>query len=221
MDKKLIGIGGAIVVAIILIGVAFVAGRGTPAQGDAVAIVNNETITRQAFNEQFQQVSAAYEAQGIDMSAEEIRTAVEQEVLDGMINEKLLLQRARQEGITATEEDIEEQLQLIAGQFPDEESFRQQIAEFGMTEEELREVIARQVVIQAYVERHIAAQNIEVTEEEVAGAYDEYSELVEDAPPLEDIRPDITAELVQQKEQEIVLAFLEQLKAESDIQILL
>lgn len=65
-------------------------------------------------------------------------SAFYREILDGMIAHHLLLQEAKQLGISVTDAEAEQMLRGFKSQFPSEEAFQKQLAANKMTEADLR-----------------------------------------------------------------------------------
>lgn len=128
----------------ILIPLALLA-LGAVACGDAftagAAVVNGERIDIEAVETR---VAAANPAGGAGApDPAQFRQALQQ-----LIQEALIRQEATERGVVAKDEDVEAQFQQIKGQFPDDATFQQQLAQNGFTEESLRDAIRDQVVRQ-------------------------------------------------------------------------
>src|SRR3990167_9630582 len=113
--KKLIV---AIVVLALLGGIGYVALTNAPSPDEGLAArVNGEEVKKTLLEERFERAKPSYEEQGIALADQEI-TTIRQQLLDDLISETLLFQYAREQGITATEEMIENEYQQIVLQFP-------------------------------------------------------------------------------------------------------
>jgi len=95
-------------------------------------------------------------------------TQVGQQAVDQLITERLIDREAAKQNIEVTEADINAELDKIKANFPDEETFNQQLASAGFTLETLKEQIEPQVKLTKLVE-----PQIEVTDEELQTYYDE------------------------------------------------
>ena len=209
----------AVLLSSILFVIAFgVVGCGVG--GDpAVAVVNDKEIGRGQLQERLDQIIPAYEAQGVALDEATMGT-LEQQVLDEMITEEMLIQNAAQEGFTAADEDVQAQYDQLASQAG--EAFNQQMEEQELTPETIRGLIARQLSIQQYLESKVEGADIQVTDADVQTFYDQYkAQGGESVPPLEELRTQIVAQLEQQEEGEFVQAFIADLKAQSNIEVLL
>ena len=73
------------------------------------------------------------------------------EMLDHVVGAHLLHAEAQRRGLAPKPEQVATQLQALRARFPSEEVYRQQLAAQGMTEEEVREDLVRNLAIQALV----------------------------------------------------------------------
>ena len=93
----------------------------------------------------------------------------------------------------------------------------------------MREDLRDQMIINAYIQQGVDG-GITATDEEVQALYQQYSSQIGQAAPegqngevpsLEELRPQIEAAVIQQKQQQIALQLLEQARANADIEILI
>jgi len=215
--KKLIV---AIVVLALLGGIGYVALTNAPSPEEGLAArVNGEEVKKTLLEERFERAKASYEAQGIALADQEI-TTIRQQLLDDLISETLLFQYAREQGITATEEMIENEYQQIVLQFPSEEDFQNTLTTQGMNTQELRQEISRQLIFRQIADRKAAEGKIIVSEEEMRRTYDETAESGTEVPPFEEVRGEIEEFLRQQKIGQLMDELVGQLRAQASIEIL-
>ena len=109
------------------------------------------------------------QAQGIALDAEGER-ALREAVLDAAIADELLFQDAKAEGLTATPEEVQRDLEQVRARFDSPENFSQYLKEAGLTEQEVQAFAERRVI----VEKHLKALagNATVTEAEAKAFYD-------------------------------------------------
>jgi len=124
----------------------------------AAAVVNGVKITPAELNDQVDRQVQASGGQAGD------RRAVELQVLRGLINQAIVGQEADARGIAPTEEEVDASLQEQLGGARIEDI----IAQTGLTEEEIREIIYQGVQF----EQLLASVAPEVTDEEVQQAFD-------------------------------------------------
>lgn len=139
---------------------------------DIVAKVGREIILRSELEERMQQLEAA----GIDM-----RQITKFDVLNDMIETKLIVQRAKAEGYEVDEQRLREwansQISEISAQFPSEIEFRETLRrETGLTVSELREFyierFREETLKEQIISRNIS-RRVTVTDSEVRDYYQE------------------------------------------------
>ncbi|MEK3883455.1 peptidylprolyl isomerase [Paenibacillus sp. PL2-23] len=152
----------------------------------AVATVNGENITQDELYELL-----------VDANGEA--------ALDNLITEKLVQQEADAASISITDQDVTDEIDIIKLQFPSEEDFNNQLMQYGMTVDDLRD----QVRISAML-RKVLEPKTEVTDEEIQTYFDQNKSSLGEAP--EQVRASHI--LVETKEE--ADAILAELKAGAD-----
>jgi len=148
-------------------------------EGAVVATVNGEEIRNDELLALQEQEMGQMAMMGLDPESEEAARIIEEmrpQLLDNLIVRALLMQRVEEEGITATEEEVEERYQEIAGQFGGEEMLEQQLEQAGQTAEDLRRQISEQLPLQTYledyIEEHLDEDDLDFSEEELREMYE-------------------------------------------------
>ena len=184
-----------------------------------IAQVNGEGVQTALFDLRFAQIADSYKAQGTTLEGESKET-VKQEILQDMINEILLVQYGKEQGIIAEEEAIDSEYQRIVSQFPGEEKeFQQNLAAKGITLENIRRTISQDLIIQKVIEQQTAQNSVEVSEQEIQQTYDEAKTQNTEVPPFEEAKPQIENFLRQQKIGQIINALVAQLREKANIVI--
>lgn len=204
---------------------------------EAAATVNDEVISMDRYQSTLDQLIAANEQQGMVFEGEEGEAAmeqVEQQAIDTLINEKVLVQKATDEGFEVGEADIESHLEETRASFSSEEEFEVALEQSGFTLDAYKDMLSRELLINSYLESEI--DEATVSEEELTDYYEQYKAQYEaqmegiseedlgdqELPPLpdyEEIRGDIEAQIRQQKEQAQISELIQNLVEESDIEI--
>lgn len=175
---------------------------------DVVARVNGDEILRgevlsfqQMFTQQGQQVS-------------------EQEILEQLINQKVVYQQAIAQGFDVTDQEAEMEIESqLAQQGVTLDEFKEQLEIQGASYEDQLNSIKRQISIQDYLSYELSEEQIEISDEDVQEYYDQYVlEYGEEALPLEEIEMQIRMVLQQDKEQEIVEALVQELVSNAIIE---
>jgi len=148
------------------------------------------------------------------------------DVLDGLIDQRLRFQAADRFGLVQVSvERIEEQVSEIAERFESRRVFAERLAEVGLTEAEMRQLVARQLMVLNYVDQQLGAR-VFVSLDDIRAYYD--GELVpalerrgEAVPPLEEVREEVRAVLKERRLNEEIERWSAELRREADVQIFL
>lgn len=196
---------------------------------DVVAEVNDEEISGDEYSSAYE-TSFAQMAMQAQMSGEEVdEEALQEQTLDNLIGYELLTQDALANDYEATDEDVEAELENVveANGLESADELFEVAEEQGTGEEQLREDVEQQVLINQVVE---SLDVEEPTDEEIEEAYEQFTTQQEQAPEgedgeetetpdLEELRPQIEEQLATQKENEAVLAHMEDLREDADVEI--
>lgn len=79
-------------------------------------------------------------------------------VLDELIAITLLQQDAKVQGITASDQEVQQMVAARKQNFPSEDAYKQALAKAGITEEKLREQARDTIAVQKYVQTRLAPQ---------------------------------------------------------------
>jgi len=185
-----------------------------------IASVNGDEILQGELMTRFKQVIYQIELQGgTVVKGSEDAVKLKEQVLDNLINDRLLLQKAEKENLTATAEEIDNGVADIIKQVGSEEDFNSQLARENMTLDDFRKLVEGQIIIQKYILQSVDLDSISVSEEEINDFYARISEGKEGVPSLEEVRPQVESEISGNKQRELVLDFLKSLRDAADINI--
>jgi foldase protein PrsA len=84
------------------------------------------------------------------------------QTLEGMINELVVQQAVAEAKVTATEEEIDEEIATITAMYDSREAFENELTTYGYTIEQLREQIGNQLAVEK-----IVSKDVNVTDDEV------------------------------------------------------
>jgi foldase protein PrsA len=131
---------------------------------DALARVNGEDISTTAYREELERalhsVTSQYALDWNDPENVSFLPSFQQQVLDEIIDRTLLNQLASEEGVTADPEEVEAEIAAIQADIQanptvsDWESF---LAANNLTETEIRDLVAQDLVFKGLMENHSAA----------------------------------------------------------------
>ncbi|KKK38690.1 hypothetical protein WQ57_06765 [Mesobacillus campisalis] len=194
---------------------------------EVVATVNGENIASEEYQKELEATKAMYTQQGVDFKEidGEMKKQVEQSVLDQLINTKLVLQSAENDGISVGQKEIDAEIGNVKGQFEDDKQYQAALKENKITEEELTQQVRQQLIITQYLDKNIG--DVKVSEDEVKLVYDQYKEQAEsmkqEVKDFETMKPELEQQAIAQKKNEEVSKHIEDLRAknEKNIEILL
>jgi peptidyl-prolyl cis-trans isomerase SurA len=152
-----------------------------------VAVVGKEVILRSELDEQVMVYCIQTEISPTDTARVK---EVTREILDSMINAKLIVNEARDRKMTVTKEELEAAVQNaldeVKARVGSEERFAQELAKEKLTVEDLkaryRKELENQMLAKKIVERQVTAK-IKVTDKEVDDFYKERKEELPKRPP--------------------------------------
>jgi parvulin-like peptidyl-prolyl isomerase len=139
-------------------------GNILPENQAAAVIVNGEPISEAELDEAYNSLPVAYQS-----------IVSREEVLDQLINKELMLQEAMKRGIQASQDEIEEQLQLVKSQFPTEDAFLEILEQQNLTLAEVEDQIREQTILNKVINESVISK-IEISEEEIGEYYKENEE---------------------------------------------
>lgn len=156
----------------LLLAAALAAGAGgcrkAAAPGpDVWAVVNNREIKREDVEKQYR---ARIDPDRQEPSPEEAWT-LKLSILEELINNEILLERARQLGLEASDGEVEDRLTEMKAPFTEEE-FQRQLRERDLTVEDLKRQLRQQLSVQKVLNREVVAK-VTITDQEIADHYNE------------------------------------------------
>jgi len=186
----------------------------------AVARVNGEEIARVKLEDAEAKIAMG---QGIDVASLDAASLkqLETQALDALIANALIQQAVASSGITAKGAEIDAQMEVIKSQFQDDSQFKEALLEQKLSESELRSQVVGRLAQQMYLEQAVDIASITISDEEVNALYDQEATVSENVPPLEDVRGQIESFIAGQKQQELITAHVQKLRAAANIEILI
>ncbi|MFZ3589631.1 SurA N-terminal domain-containing protein [Bacillus sp. DJP31] len=198
--------------------------QATSDKGKVVATVNGEGIPRAEYEEMIEDMKVTYSQQGIDVETldKKMIEQLETQVLDQLVNTELLSQLATKEGIEVQDASVNEQFEVMKGNFESEEKYQEALERNKLTEESLKEKIKTDLLITQFLEKRVG--QVKVTEDEITKAYDEYKEAMtaqeQEVETLEDFRVQLEQQVMNKKRQEKITNIIQKLRVDNDIKVL-
>ncbi len=152
----------------------------------------------------------------------ETEDAKRRRVLEALIDERLRFHEVDRYGLArAPAEEVERRLEQTRSGFATDEDYRAWLAELDLTEEGLGQLLARQIVLLTYVEDRLSARVL-VTLEDVRAYYEQklVPALIEhqaEVPLLEEVREAVRAVLREERLNQEIERWTEELEARADV----
>lgn len=147
----------------------------------SVAVVNGEKIAQTELDKQMTIKKAALEQQGASFTGQQgegMIKALEQQTLEEMIQQKLLMQAAKKEGLEPTKAEIDKELASIKSRFGGDKAFNDAIKQFKYTVEDVKEKLAFDLAYTKLFDKVTA--DVKVTEKDAKDYYDKNKEYIKD-----------------------------------------
>jgi len=148
--------------------------------------------------------------------------ALRRRVLDELIEQRLRFHEVDRFGFTDVPvSEIQARFAEIRGRFPSPEAFRARLAELGMDEEGVRQLVARQLMVLTYVEERLGVR-VFVGLDEIRAYYEqtlvpEMRRQGKPVPPVEEVREQIRGVLKEQRLNEELARWTEELRRQADV----
>ncbi len=162
---------------------------------------------------------------GLDLAvraAEESEQDFRRRVLDLLIDEKLRFQELDRFGFEEVPiEEVEEQFEAVRSRFRSEAEFERRLRKLGLDAQGLRQLIARQLMVLIYVDERLGPR-VFVGLDEIRAYYNdvltpELRSTGQSVPPIEAVREQIRAVVKEQRLNEEIERWTDELRLEADI----
>jgi SurA N-terminal domain len=197
----------------------FDAVKGLVTPEPTAVIVNGQKVPLSLYEKNREQLSLQAIGQGLDPNDPTVADQLKQQALDLLVNSALLRQAATEAGIVVTEEQVNTRYQAIVDSQGGEEALTARMAELNITKDSLMTDINDEILIQTHLASAVDTSGVTITDEEVESLYASVtSNPAVDVPPLDEVRDQIEQEIRFGKEQELISAYIEKLKADATIE---
>jgi parvulin-like peptidyl-prolyl isomerase len=193
------------------------------AEAKVVATVNGEEITNADLQAQLEQAKQMVSQQGLDIDEKQLK----ERVLDQMIGNVLIKQKAKEEGITVKQSEINAEINKVKENLGGEEAFNKQLKNADITMDELEELTREQLLSQEYVESQVAEEELKVSDKEIKNFFNQMmiqqgGEAATDTPSVEEMdeaqKEQIKTQIRQQKRSSKTRELIESLREEAEIE---
>lgn len=141
---------------------------GCSKKGNDYAVrVNDHNIPMKTYEEKLNAVSSYLQKQGLDLSSEQGKQALEsvkEDVLDGLVSTEIIRQEIQNQGWDINDPEVNEVIEELKAQVPNQ-NYTQWLQDQAMTEEEVRYYFAF---------THFVSKDVTVSDEEIRQYFDTY-----------------------------------------------
>ena len=160
------------------------AGSGSIMPDAMVAKVNGKEISAAMLNQQLNAMMQQYAQQVPPDQLSKLQPMLRQQAVAALVNQELLLEEADKEGISPSSDEIDAEFEKIVSQFPTREQFDAQLTQAGVTTDDLRSDLKRNLKIRLLIDKQ-TPEGEEVTDQEVETFYAENTEQFEQPEQVE------------------------------------
>ena len=186
-----------------------------------VAVVNKEELTGEEYNAALTSIQGQMQQMGQDPSSKESAEQVKMQALDMLVNQTLILQKAKEAEIKASTSEIDEEYSAFEKQFGGEKEMKKALKAQSMDVKTLKEQIAESIIFEKYQDKVAPAGK--VTDKEIKEYYDQAASASKEAgqelPPLAEVSEEIQGILKQEQQQKLLATHVEELKADAEIEL--
>jgi foldase protein PrsA len=152
------------VLALAVLGVSGCSNQGVAAR------VNGQAITTADVQAQLDQLKKQYPNMFTGADGEGRLLDFKKRILDNLVNQTLVEQAAKKQGITITDADIQKQIDQLKSGFKDQAQFEQALTSAGMSTDALKTQIRNQLLTQKLIEK--LSTSAKVTDADIKAYYD-------------------------------------------------
>jgi peptidyl-prolyl cis-trans isomerase C len=142
---------------------------------NVVASVNGEKITTQELDQNVEAMKAGLEQQGLIFEGDqgkEFEQMLRRDVLNQMIDQKLILQEAEKRGLLPTDKEVAGEIEQLKKQLGSEGEFKKFLAANGVNEPKLNDLVKQQLALNKLQEQ-IASGVSRPSGEEIKNYYEQ------------------------------------------------
>jgi hypothetical protein len=193
--------------------------KGSDLGNEVLIRVENRVVTILDFNEAFEISKTAF-AHSTSEQSEDLRKA-QLRLLNELILEMILLERAHELGISVTDIELERAVAALKSDYPAGE-FEETLLEFAVSYESWENRLKTRLIMEKVIEKELENQ-VTITPEDIAEYYKKNFQSKkgesESTPASGDINEIIVKQLRREKAEESYKTWIEELKAKYEIEI--
>jgi peptidyl-prolyl cis-trans isomerase C len=139
------------------------------ANKEKVAVVNGAVITRGDYDAELGRFERQMAMSGQTPNPEE-KSEMKARVMDGLVDRELLKQETQKRGITADDNEVNQQVSALRQRFSSEKEFTETLGKMNLTEAALKSQLRQDLAIKKLIDQQIGAK-VTVTPEEMKAFY--------------------------------------------------
>ena len=140
----------------------------------AAAVVNGVKIPEKTLEQQLNMIQLRYKSMGMNIPPEKM-AALKSKLLSNLVEQEVLYQESRKQGITVNPEAIASELKKIKNKFPSDSEFYAKIKTLGYTEASLKNQIRENLAIQELIDKEILSK-IKISPEDEKAYYESHKD---------------------------------------------
>jgi hypothetical protein len=184
------------------------------------AIVNGTRITMEMFEKDVAMMEKGAALSGVDVNDPLVKKDIRTQALNNLITNELLIGAARESGAVTDDASIQTAYEELTTDVGGEEALNTRMEAVGLTRETLMDNIKDRLLVDSYLEGATDIETATVTDEEIQAYVAQMTGAGLAMPPsIDEIRPQLEATLLGEKQQQIVLDHIEKLRSEATIEI--
>jgi len=135
---------------------------------DAIAKVNGHAITRSDLDHYYKEQTAGVPQQLSDEDASTLRL----NILETLIDQEIMLQRAEKLGLLATDDEVDSKLNELKSPYSEKE-FSDRLKDHGITEAEFKQEWRRKLTVEKVLNKEVTSK-INISDAEITAYYNEH-----------------------------------------------
>ncbi len=140
---------------------------------EVVARVGGEDIKREVIYRELNKAIKNYQAKGMSLSPDQLKTAAKK-LIDDEIGRTLLLQRGKELGVLATPKMVENRLTEVKASFKSDSVFEHKLKNLGMTLDQYQDELRTDLVMDQVIKKEVESK-IQISEQDLNNYYEKNS----------------------------------------------
>ncbi len=136
-----------------------------------IAKVNGTVVSAADVEEETKAILAQHQQQIPQEQLKAMLPKIQKQAVESIINRHLLYEEVDRKKIAYNPERVQAEIDKIAGQFPSQAAFEQQLSNHGISLDKMKEDLGQQFRIDALIRGYVDTKNIRVSDDEVLTFY--------------------------------------------------